>query len=260
MQPQLLIQTLQFIALCGYTLHVILQIRLVRSDTPYTLHWLFVAIVIAHLASLIVSVHQGIFGLYTAFSSFAWISALVGLLLARKTPVILLWCAPLAMVALMLDASLRNSYTISSSNAVALVFHTIVAMLAFAFSALSSVLLVIHRIKRMHVRRLDENKWSHIPPLEVLEKSAQTTLFAALVCLGIAIASGFVFVDDFLSQKLAHKTFFTIIAWLLLLCVWIGKSRHSLGWQGQLRFSIAATGLLVIGYFGSRVVIELLLR
>ena len=78
--------------------------------------------------------------------------------------------------------------------------------------------------------------------------------------LGIAIASGVVFIDDFFAQHLAHKTVFSILSWLMFgILLW---GRHYKGWRAStaVRWTFVAFAFLVLGYFGSKFVMEIILQ
>jgi ABC-type uncharacterized transport system permease subunit len=66
-------------------------------------------------------------------------------------------------------------------------------------------------------------------------------------------------VSDLFAQHLAHKTLLSIIAWLVFgLLLW-GRWRY--GWRGRkaVWLSLAGIILLLLGYFGSKLVLEVIL-
>ena len=78
--------------------------------------------------------------------------------------------------------------------------------------------------------------------------------------LTVAIASGAVFVNDIFAQHLVHKTVLTIIAWLLFsLLLW---GHYQLGWRSQtaVRLTLAGFIILMLAFFGSKLVLELVLQ
>ena len=76
----------------------------------------------------------------------------------------------------------------------------------------------------------------------------------------LSIASGFVFVDDIFAQSLVHKTVLTILAWLLFSVLLWGH--YKLGWRSQtaVRFTLAGFAVLMLAFFGSKLVLELVLE
>ena len=77
--------------------------------------------------------------------------------------------------------------------------------------------------------------------------------------LTLGLISGFVFLEDMFAQRLAHKTFLSIAAWLVFGTLLWGRFRS--GWRGQraLIWTLVGFVVLMLAYFGSKAVIELVL-
>ena len=77
--------------------------------------------------------------------------------------------------------------------------------------------------------------------------------------LSLAIAAGFAFVTDIGTQGLAHKMFFSLMAWVVFAGLLIG--RHRLGWRGKTAIKGTLTGFafLLLGFYGSKFVLEFIL-
>ena len=84
-------------------------------------------------------------------------------------------------------------------------------------------------------------------------------LWAGLIFLSLSIASGFVFLDDIAGPGLMHHTVITLSAWLVFSVLLWG--RYQRGWRGSIASRWVLTGfvLLVVGYFGSKLVLEVIL-
>lgn len=59
-------------------------------------------------------------------------------------------------------------------------------------------------------------------------------IITGFILLTIALAFGFLTVDSFFAQHLAHKTVFSIISWIIYGSLLIGH--YKLGWRGQKQF------------------------
>ena len=77
--------------------------------------------------------------------------------------------------------------------------------------------------------------------------------------LSLSLASGFMFVHDMLAQHLAHKTVLSCTAWAIFGALLWGRWRY--GWRGQtaVRWCLGGFAVLVLAYFGSRWILEVLL-
>ncbi len=78
--------------------------------------------------------------------------------------------------------------------------------------------------------------------------------------LSIVLISGFLFIDDLLAQHLAHKTVLSMTAWAIYGVLLLGRWRF--GWRGRtaVRLTLVATGILLVAYFGSKLVLEHILN
>ena len=78
--------------------------------------------------------------------------------------------------------------------------------------------------------------------------------------LTVALVFGFFTIDDFFAQHLAHKTAFSIISWFVYGSLLIGH--YKFGWRGQkaIRFTLLGFFLLALGFIGSKVVLEMILK
>ena len=110
------------------------------------------------------------------------------------------------------------------------------------------------------MRRRQFHRWLRgLPPLTELEALLFRTIQAGFVLLTATLLTGVLFVDDLLAQHLAHKTVFSILSWLAFGVLLLGRWRR--GWRGvvAVRWTLVAMLLLVLAYFGSKFVLELLL-
>ena len=93
----------------------------------------------------------------------------------------------------------------------------------------------------------------------MLEDLLFKLIAAGFLLLTVSLGSGVVFINDIFAQHLVHKTVLSIFAWLVFgLLLW-GRWRY--GWRGRLavRLTLAGIVLLILSYFGSKLVLEVLL-
>ncbi len=98
-------------------------------------------------------------------------------------------------------------------------------------------------------------------PLLTLERLTFRLLTAGFVLLSATLLAGWWISQDFVRDWMwSHKTAFTALSWLTLALLLWGRWR--LGWRGHVaaRMLYAGAGLLLLGYVGSRFVLEVLLR
>lgn len=139
--------------------------------------------------------------------------------------------------------------------------HVLAAILAFAVLAIATchglLVLVQHlQLKHGHIRGV----MRLFPPIQVMETMLFELLWAGVILLLIAMTAGFFFVDDLFAQQIAHKTVFTLISAALFIGLLAGH--HLLGWRGvtAVRLTVIAFALLLLGFFGSQLVLEIILK
>lgn len=101
-----------------------------------------------------------------------------------------------------------------------------------------------------------------LPPLLSMERLLFRLIAVSFVLLTIALAMGVAVSESTFGRALRfdHKTVFSILAWITLGVLLIG--RHVYGWRGRtaLRWSIAGFILLMLAYVGRSFVLEVILQ
>ena len=85
-------------------------------------------------------------------------------------------------------------------------------------------------------------------------------LAIGLFLLSLGLISGFMFVQDLFAQHLVHKTVLSVLAWLVFAVLLWGRRYR--GWRGRtaVRYTLAGFVLLMLAFFGSAVVLQLVLH
>ncbi len=142
-----------------------------------------------------------------------------------------------------------------------LLLHAWLALLAYATLAIAALLAIFLWGQERALRRREFHPWLRaLPPLTELESLLFRTIAVGFVLLTATLLTGLVFVQDLLAQHLLHKTVLSVLSWLAFGALLLGRWR--LGWRGALavRWTLAAMALLVLAFFGSKFVLELVLQ
>lgn len=203
-------------------------------------------------------------GFFHALSLAAWVIVVLLLLLALREPVanLGLGLLPLAGLAVLLALVFGGTPTApaiptSSSH---LEFHILVSIGAYAVLSLAAMQAVLLGLQQ---RLLHEHQPAGVlralPPLYLMESLLFRMIAIGFVLLTVALISGFVFLEDMFAQHLVHKTVLSIVAWAVFGVLLAGH--HVAGWRGPtaVRFTLGGIALLVLAYFGSKFVLELIL-
>jgi ABC-type uncharacterized transport system permease subunit len=138
--------------------------------------------------------------------------------------------------------------------------HAWCALLAYATLAVAAVLAVMLWLQERALHRREFRGWLRaLPPLVELETLLFRTITVGFVLLGATLLTGVLFVEDLLAQHLIHKTVLSVLSWLAFGGLLLGRWRY--GWRGTtaVRWTLAAMALLVLAFFGSKFVLELVL-
>lgn len=220
---------------------------------------------ILHAAALHRAIHLpgGLnLGLVNMYSVMAW---QIGLLtfassLRPGTANLGIGLYPLVAVAAAILPLAEQTTTVLQQMSWQLEAHILLSVLAYgllALAAFQSILLAIqdHRLRQHRPGGI----LRALPPLASMEALLFQTLGLGFALLSLALFSGLLFIQDMFAQHLAHKTVLSIVAWLVFGVLLWGRWRF--GWRGRtaIRWTLGGFGLLVLAYFGSKFVLELIM-
>lgn len=139
--------------------------------------------------------------------------------------------------------------------------HIILSLLAYSLLTIASfqALLLAWQNWRLRHKHLGGLLGKAIPPLQTMEELLFEVLWSGFILLTLSLASGLLFYEDFLAQKLIHKTAFSLLAWAFYAVLLWG--RHAWGWRGKTAIRLTLTGFtaIALGYWGSKFVLEVVL-
>lgn len=167
---------------------------------------------------------------------------------------------PLAIAVLLLEWLVPSPSLLLHDTSAGTSLHILSSVLAFGVLSIAGVYalfsaVIDHFLRHHHLNPLVQS----LPPLETLERLLFQLISIGFVLLTVSLGSGMAYIDDLFAQHLAHKTILSIIAWLIFgLLLW-GRWRY--GWRGRpaVRLTLAGIILLLLAYFGSKLVLEVML-
>ena len=174
---------------------------------------------------------------------------------------LLLALFPLSALAVLVSTFAPDTAPIVSHLSSGMILHISSSILAYAVLTLAAIQAAVlalqdHQLKHRQTRGIVQI----LPPLQLMEGMLFELLWIGVALLSIAIVSGVVFVDDFFAQSLVHKTVLSIVAWVLFATLLWGH--YQLGWRSKtaVRFTLAGFVMLMLAFFGSKLVLELILH
>ena len=142
-----------------------------------------------------------------------------------------------------------------------MLLHAWLALLAYATLAIAAVLAVFLWAQERALQRRQFHTWLRaLPPLTELETLLFRSITVGFVLLSATLLTGALFVENLFAQHLVHKTVLSVLSWLVFGALLLGRRRQ--GWRGAraVRWTLAAMALLVLAFFGSKFVLELVLQ
>ena len=168
---------------------------------------------------------------------------------------------PLAAISLCLDLYFPEKSHPVSTHGWPMTMHILTSIIAFSLlniAALQAILLAIQdqQLRSHHPKRL----MLALPPLQAMETLLFQMIGTGVLFLTTSLFSGFLFIEDIFAQHLAHKTILSIIAWFIFSGLLLGRWRY--GWRGKtaIQWTLIGFALLLLAYFGSKLVLELILK
>jgi len=258
------------IAIVSYLISSAFQARRLSNrkidENPRNLVFLFgLVAVLAHAVSAGAVIrhpdgyHFGIVQISTLIS--ASISLIVLISSLRKPfGALLLGLFPLAMLSIAASLLITSTYPPQQLDT-GIAAHILLSILGYStltIAALQAAFLAFQNYQLRHRHAASVIK--RFPPLQDMENFLFELLWVGQILLSLGILAGFLFIDDMWAQGLLHKTFFSLLAWIMFSVLLWG--RHRLGWRGTTAIRGTLTGFtfLILGFYGSKFVLEYLIN
>lgn len=230
--------------------------------------WIGVAALVLHglaLFSLLSSLEPGMRpGVGSALSEFSWVIILLLLVSALRQPVITLgiFIFPLAALGILIAWITPGAPSASLTLSPITTGHFIAAGVAYGFLSLAGVQSILLIAQERHLRHHELIKVLRtLPPIETMERVLFKLIWIGFTLLTAALVSGIFFIEtsDGKSILANHHALLSIVAWVIFGILLFG--RVVLGWRGEhaAKWTLSGFIILALAYFGSRLMIEVIL-
>ena len=205
-------------------------------------------------------------GINLSLASVAGLTALIVLAMvvaagvARPVHSLFVLLFPLAALALLAALFLQRDQASAGNMPDVLAAHVLVSILAYSILLMAALQSILVGVAERNIRAKSHILMLRIlPPLETMEHLLFVMLWVGFAGLTAAIASGFIYLDDMFAQHVVHHTVLSSASWIVYVVLLTG--RLAFGWRGTaaVRWTLSAFALLLLGYFGSKFVLEVLL-
>ena len=201
-------------------------------------------------------------GFFAAFALIAWLITIQVLLscIYRRIETLGIIVFPLSGLANILASLHFSQHLISTANN-AIQGHIMVSVIAYSLIMLGAFQAGLLAYQDHSIRQHHPGGFVRfLPPLHDMETLLFQFLGFGFVCLSASLLSGFFYLEDIFAQHLVHKTVLSIIAWVILAILLYGRLRF--GWRGKtaIRWTLSSFGFLMLAFFGSKLVLEFILK
>jgi ABC-type uncharacterized transport system permease subunit len=226
---------------------------------------LFAVAIAAHAAGLYQTTFLGDgynFSVFNAGSLVAWcVALLLWLLLVAPRPVESLAVAvlPLVAAAIVLELAFPNQRLVIQNVPAGLRLHIALAIVAYSLFAIAALQALFLAFAERKLRR-HRPVLHFLPPLPTMESVMFQLTLLAFIMLTLSLALGALYIADIDGQHLAHKIAFSVLAWFVFATLVTGRWHY--GWRGRHAIKYVTAGFLLLGFgfFGSKIVLELILQ
>lgn len=223
--------------------------------------------VVLHLGALYSSlwIDGGLnLGFNTAASLMASMIVVIFLLMALAKPIENLGVVimPVAALAVLLSWLWPGRHVLLPEVSTYFLAHLVIALLAYSLLTLAFVqaLLLTWQEYRLRHKRAG-SRLRALPPIQTMETVLFQLITAGFFLLTLTLVTGVLFAEDLFGKPLVftHHIVLSSLAWVIFGVLWIRHRRF--GWRGRaaLRWTLGGFALLVLGYFGSKFVLEVIL-
>lgn len=141
--------------------------------------------------------------------------------------------------------------------------HIVISLLAYSLLCVAMVQSVVLGLQERALHQHQAGGFlRNLPPLETMERLLFRMIGVGFLLLTLTLVSGVFFSEQVFGKPLrfSHHIVLSIVAWLVFAVLLVGHWRF--GWRGRtaVRLTVAGFVLLVLGYFGTKFVIEVILR
>jgi ABC-type uncharacterized transport system permease subunit len=168
---------------------------------------------------------------------------------------------PIAALCLTLDQVMPTQLAIATPPDSIVQVHILISLIAYSLLSIAALQALVLAVQdgQLHNRR-PGGVIRALPPLEWMEHLLFQLIAVGFVLLSLALVTGFVFLEDIFAQHLVHKTVLSIVAWFVFAVLLWGRWRF--GWRGRtaIRWTLGGFFALMLAYFGSKLVLELVLH
>ena len=201
------------------------------------------------------------FGLFNIFAMTAWITMFVVYwnLVKHQSYALLLVSLPIAAISLLCVAIFKGLSPIHLDGKFIDILHILLGITAMSILMLAALqaMLVLYIDSGLRHHPASIKPW--LGPLQSMERYLIQLLSIGFLLMSASLALVMFLPSEAMQQQVLHKIILTILSWVVLAILLFGHYKR--GWRGVFaaKWTLLGVFLLLLGYFGSKLVIEFIL-
>ncbi len=198
---------------------------------------------------------------FLALSFTSWLASTLIVLTSLRHPIenLGLVVFPFTALSILLQGIEEQGVVIAFDSA-GLQAHILISAVSYSLLTLAAIQAILLAIQNQHLRNKHPGGFIRaLPPLETMESMLFRLIAIGYLFLSISLLTAVPYTNNLFEQHLVHKTILSISAWCVFAILLWGRWRF--GWRGRkaIRWTLSGFAVLVLAYFGSKLVRELIL-
>ncbi len=201
--------------------------------------------------------------IFSILSLTSWLILTLLLLAMLKYPVenLSIIIMPIAAFFIILRLISPHHYYLNQQLSLGIESHILISILSYSLLSIAAVQALLLYVQERHIRNRHPGGFIRaLPPLETMETLLFHIITTGFLLLSFSLATGIYYLDNIFEQHLVHKTLLSISGWVTFAILLWG--RHQFGWRGRtaINWTIIGFVFLMLAYFGSKFVLELVIQ
>lgn len=202
------------------------------------------------------------YGLFNIFAMTTWISMAVVYwnLLKHQANALLLISLPIAAVSLLEVAIFDSDVLVNEPQSGLDIWHILLGISSMSILLLAALqsLLVLYIDNGLRSHPAHIHSW--LGPLQSMERYLFQLLLIGFILMSSSLGLAMFNTSEANSTQALHKIILTLLSWLVLATLLFGHFKK--GWRGVFaaKWTLVGVLLLLLGYFGSKLVLEFFLK
>lgn len=221
--------------------------------------------VATHAASICLLVLQedGInLGVFKVASLFFIVINLLVLLSCLRQPLhnLFIFLMPMSIIGILVGAYFDSPLSPENKLNAGMIAHIVLSILAYSLLTIASFQAILLYYQNLQLKAKHFNGIRGImPPLQTMETLLFEIVWVGFIFLTLSIATGAIYIEDIFAQHLSHKTVFSVLSWIIYAVLLTGHRIK--GWRGvaAVKWVLGGFIALMLAYFGSKLVVEVIL-